>query len=214
MGSAQSSLLSEAEVQERWGQLFLATSRPSEARVCLEEAVRLSPELGSAWEALGLLERAEGHLELAARHLERASDLGVASARGLYRYAEILLSEYRGRMDSIPAPIAAKAASALRASLQRAPSAREPAELLVFLYIVRGERLGDAKALLETALAIHPRDPALLFLEGQLLAKHGEYQKARETVQRVMEGTADPRLRDEAEKFLERITEVERAPGK
>jgi uncharacterized protein HemY len=117
-------------------------------------------------------------------------------------------------MDSIPAPVAVKAASALRASLWRAPSAREPAELLVFLYIVRGERLGEAKALLDTALAIHPLDPSLLFLEGQLLAKHGEYQKARDAVRRAMETTEDPRLRGEAEKFLERITEVERAPGK
>jgi tetratricopeptide (TPR) repeat protein len=213
-GAARSRQLSTAQVQEGFGFLFLATSRRNDARVCLEEAVLLDPDLGAAWEALGLLEWEEGRLEPAARHLEKAIDRGAASASGLYRYADVLLADYRGRADSIPAPVARKAASALRASLRQVPSARAPAELLVFLYIVRGERLNEAQALLETALAIAPSDPSLLFLQGQLLAKRSDYGKARENLLRVMETSADPRLREEAEKFLQRMSEVERAPGR
>lgn len=212
-GSALSRRLPMAEVQERWGELFLATARFREARMCLEEAVRLDPGLGTAWEALGFLELEEGDRARARIHLEKAIDLDAASASGLYRYAESLLEDFRGRVDSIPGSAAEKAASALRRSLALEPSAREPAELLAFLYIVRGERLNEAEALVEAALAVAPDDPPLLFLKGQLLAKRGQYEEARKTLRRAVEASEDPRLREEAEEFLARMTEVERAPG-
>src|SRR5262245_19406667 len=213
-GTGLSRRLSRPEVQERWGELLLETERRSEARVCLEEAVRLAPDLGSAWESLGLLEWEEGKPEVAIRRLEKAMELKGTSATGLYRYAEILLSGHLGEVDAIPAALAEKAASALRAALALAPSARRPAELLAFLYVVRGEHLDEAKMLIVTALALSPSDPALLFLQGQLQAKRGEYESARETLERVVESDADPRLREEAKEFLSRMAEVERAPGR
>ena len=213
--SALSRRLSMAEVQERWGELFLATARLREARMCLEEAVRLDPDLGTAWEALGFLELEEGDSPRATIHLEKAIDLDAASASGLYRYAEILLGEHSlRRVDSIPGAVADEAASALRRSLALEPSSREPAELLAFLYLVRGERLNEAEALVESALSVAPEDPPLLFLRGQLLAKRGEYEEARKTLRRVVETSEDPRLREEAEEFLARMTDVERAPGR
>jgi tetratricopeptide (TPR) repeat protein len=211
---ALSRRLSKAEVQQRWGALFLATSRLREARVCLEEAVRLDPELGSGWEGLGFLELEEGDRERAMAHLEKAVDLEGASASGLYRYADILLADYRGRVDSIPDAVAEKAASALKRGLALEPAAQESVELLAFLYVVRGERLDEAEALVGSALQIEPDDPPLLFLRGQLLAKRGEYEEARKTLKRALETSEDPRLRAEAEEFLARMTTVERAPGR
>ena len=212
--SALSRRLSMAEVQERWGELFLATTRLREARMCLEEAVRLDPDLGTAWEALGFLELEEGDSPRATIHLEKAIDLDAASASGLYRYAESLLEDYRGRVDSIPGSTAEKAASALRRSLALEPSARKSGELLAFLYLVRGERLHEAEALVDTALAVAADDPPLLFLRGQLLAKRGQYEDARKSLRRVVETSEDPRLRKEAEEFLARMSELERAPGR
>jgi tetratricopeptide (TPR) repeat protein len=203
-----------AEVQERWGELFLTTSKSPEARVCLEEALRLDPALGSAWEALGFLELEAGDPSRARLHLKRAIDLDSAGGEGLYRYAEILLADHRGRIEAIPTEIADEAASALRRSLALEPSARAPAELLAFVYLVRGERLDEAEALVRTALAVAPGDPALLFLEGQLLAKRGNYERARDALERVVESTEDPRLREEVEKFLSRMSQLERAPGR
>jgi tetratricopeptide (TPR) repeat protein len=214
VGSALSRRLSMAEVQKRWGDLFLATSRLPEARVCLEEAVRLEPELGSAWEALGSLELEEGKPERAKVHLEKAIDLDSASASGLYRYAEILLADYRGRVGSIPEPLAEKAASVLRKSLVLQPAARASSELLAFVYVVQGERLHEAEALVGTALAMAPDDPPLLFLRGQLRAKRGEYEEARKDLKRAIDRSSDPRLHREAEDFLARMAEMERAPGR
>ena len=214
-GSAISRRLSRAEVQERWGELFLATSRLREARVCLEEAVRLDPDQGTAWEALGLLELEEGDSAGAEIHLKKAIDLDSASASGLFRYAEILLADHsRRRVDFIPAAVAAEAASALRRSLALEPSGRAASELLAFLYLVRGERLNEAEALVDTALAMAPDDPPLLFLRGQLLAKRGRYEEARRNLRLAIEASEDPQLRAEAEAFLARMTDVERAPGR
>ncbi len=213
-GEAFSRRLSMAEVQKRWGDLFLATERLREARVCLEEAVRLDPELGPAWEALGFLELEEGEPKLAEVHLEKSMDLGAASGPGLTRYAEILLADYRGRVDSIPDPLAEKAASVLRKSLALQPGARAPSELLAFLHLIRGERLDEAEDLVGIALAMAPDDPQLLFLRGQLLAKRGEYEEARKDLKRAMERSRDPRLHQEAEDFLARMAEMERAPGR
>lgn len=214
-GSAISRRLSRAEVQERWGELFLATSKLREARVCLEEAVRLDPDQGTAWEALGLLELEEGDSAGAEIHLKKAIDLDSASASGLFRYAEILLADHsRRRVDFIPAAVAAEAASALRRSLALEPSGRAASELLAFLYLVRGERLNEAEALVDTALAMAPDDPPLLFLRGQLLAKRGRYEEARRNLRLAIEASEDPQLRAEAEAFLARMTDVERAPGR
>ena len=214
-GPALSRRLSRAEVQERWGELFLATSRLREARVCLEEAVRLDPELGTAWEALGFLDLEEGAPAKAAIHLEKAIALDSASATGLFRYAEILLADQsRRRVQFIPGDVGDRAVSALRRSLALEPSARAPSELLAFLYLVRGERLNDAEALVDTALAMTPDDPPLLFLRGQLLAKGGKYEEARKTLRRAVETSQDPKLREEAKEFLARMTDLERAPGR
>jgi tetratricopeptide (TPR) repeat protein len=206
--------LTMAEVQERWGELFLATSKLPEARVCLEEAARLDPALSSAWEALGFLDLESGDSSRARAHLKRAIELGSASASGLYRYAEILLADHRGRIDAIPPDIADEATSVLRRSVALAPSERSPAELLAFVYLVRGERLDEADALVRATLEAFPEDPSLLFLQGQLLAKRGSYDRARDVLGRAAEATEDPRLREEVEEFLARVSHLERAPGR
>jgi Flp pilus assembly protein TadD len=204
--------LSLAEVHQRWGALFLANSRLERASACLEEAVRLDPELGSAWEALGLLALEQGNPEQAKLRIEKAIELGSASAPGLARYAEILIGDATTRIDSIPDDVARKARSALRQSLALEPSARRPLELLAFLYLVRGERLEEAASLIASALSVAPDDPALLFLEGQLLAQRGEYERAKESLERAAAMTEDAGLREEAKAFLARMAAARRAP--
>jgi len=207
--------LSTAEVQKRWGDLFLATGRVLEARVSLEEALRLDPTLGEACESLGFLHLAMGETELARKRFSQAIGLGSPSAIGLTEYAKLLLREYSGGwVDAIPEPTAEEAISALRRSVSLRPGAREPIELLVFVYLVRGERLDEAEALLDQALAASPGEASLLYLEGQLLAKRGEYDRAREVLARVVAEAKEASLREAAAAFLSRLDGVERAPRK
>ena len=50
----ETTTLTMAQVQHRWGELFLFTQRLREAKFCLEEACRLNPNFGAAWEARGI----------------------------------------------------------------------------------------------------------------------------------------------------------------
>jgi Tfp pilus assembly protein PilF len=206
--------LSTAEAHQRSGEIFLANSNLEPARACLEQAVRLDPDLGAAWETLALLTLEEGDPEEAKLQMERAIELGSASARGLARYAEMLIGDASTRIDSIPEDVARKARTALRQSLALEPSARRPLELLAFLYLVRGERLEEAGSLIASALSVAPGDPRLLFLEGQLLAQRGEYDRAKESLERAAATAEDPRLREEARAFLVRMNAARRAPAR
>jgi tetratricopeptide (TPR) repeat protein len=209
--SVHSKRLTRAEVQQRWGELFLANGRASEARVCLEEACRLDPELASARESLGLLHLWEDDPAGAKAHFERAVELEGASADGLYRYAKLLLTEYRGQwVGAIPDDVARAAVEALKRSLALEPGAKRTAELLAFVYLVRGERLDEASALVEGALASSPGEGSLVFLEAQLLAKRGQYGKARDVLARLE--TNDATLAEAVAQFLSRLNELERAP--
>ena len=53
-------VLSVAEVQHRWGELFLFTDRLREAESCLQEACRLEPSLAVAWETRGIAALMDG----------------------------------------------------------------------------------------------------------------------------------------------------------
>ena len=206
--------LEPARVQHRWGELFLFTDRPKEARVCLEEALRLDPELGEAWETLGIADWMDGRKESAERKLKRAADLGEASPSGLYHYARVLLDDHSGHgVHSLPNDVAVEAELALTRSLTMNPAQSETARLLAFVYLVRGTRLDEATELVESALEMSPGRASLLYLYGQLLARRGEYERAREALGRVQADAEEPSLREAASELLSRMEAGERAPG-
>ena len=172
--------LKMAEVQHRWGELFLFTGRSKEALICLEEAIHLDPGLARGWETLGVAQLIEGRPDSAIPFLKRAVDAEGASAVGLYQYARALLRDHSGRgVVSIPGALADEAQRALTRSWQLEPTRSETARLLAFVYLVRGKRLQQATDLVESALDITPGSPSLLYLYGQILARRGEYDRAR-----------------------------------
>ena len=206
--------LSRAEVQHRWGELFLFTGRLPEARICLDEALRLEPALGALQETLGLAALEEEDFDVARVHLKAAMEVGGATPSGLTLYARAVLREYSGLfVEAIPESIAREAEEALRSSLRLKPAQSEAARLLSFVYLVRGKRLREAEALVEGALLLEPGDPSLRYLEGQLLARRGEYDLAREVLGGVIRDAREPALREAASSFLDRMNAVQRAPG-
>jgi tetratricopeptide (TPR) repeat protein len=212
---AGSRLLSRAEMQHRWGQLFFATGRVKEARICLEQSLSLDRTFAGPLETLGFLLLSEGDREGALARFREAQGLEGASATALTAYARTLLADYAGAwVDAVPDAVAEDAVPALRRSLALAPGEREASELLAFVYLVRGEHLEEAQALIENALAIAPGEDSLRYLKGQLLAKRGFYEGARAILARVADEAEDPRLRAAAREFLSRMGVVEKAPGK
>ena len=205
--------LTMAEVQHRWGELFLFTGRPKEALMCLEEAIHLDPGLARAFETLGVAQLMEGHPDAAIPFLKRAVDADGASPMGLYHYARALLRDHSGHgVPSIPDALADEAERALTRSWQLEPTRSETARLLAFVYLVRGTRLEQATDLVESALDVTPHSPSLLFLYGQILARSGEYDRARDALHRVSDAATEPSLRDAATELLARMNASEKVP--
>jgi len=205
--------LTMAEVQHRWGELFLFTGRSKEALMCLEEAIHLDPGLAPAWETLGVAKLMEGRPDSALPFLKRAVDAEGASPMGLYLYARALLRDHSGHgVPTIPDVLADEAERVLTRSWQLDPTRSETARLLAFVYLVRGTRLQDATDLVESALDVTPGSPSLLYLYGQILARSGEYDRAREALHRVSDATTEPALRDAAAELLSRMNASEKVP--
>jgi len=201
-----------AQVQHRWGELFLFTSRAREAEVCLEEACRLKPNMAVAWETRGIAALMDGRDEEALAHLKRAVSEDGVSPTALYLYARALLRNHSGHwVESVPDELAKEAARALTRSLELKPAQRETARLLAFVYLVRGVRLEDATALVENALTMTPGRPSLLYLYGQILAQRGDYQRAREALGQMQADATESSLHKARNELLVRINTAERA---
>lgn len=205
--------LTLAEVQLRWGELFLFTDRLREAAVCLEEACRLRPDFGLAWEARGIAALVEERHEEALAHFRRAALQEDVSPTGLYWYARSLLRDHSGHwIGSVPEELAREAERALTRSLEMKPGQSETMRLLAFVHLVRGVRLAEAERLVESALTLTPGSPSLLYLYGQILARRGDYEHARNVIDQIRTETAEPTLLEAAAELRTRLATAERAP--
>lgn len=208
----ETKMLTVAEVQHRWGELFLFTGRVREARVCLVEACRLSPNLAAAWETRGIAALMEGRDDEALSHFERAVSSEGVSPSALYLYARALLRDHSGHwVNSVPDELGERAERALTRSLELKPGQSETARLLAFVYLVRGVRLREAAELVESALVMTPGRPSLLYLYGQILARRGDYDGARLALGEIA-ADVEPSLRRAADELLARLDAAERAP--
>ena len=206
-------VLTMAEVQHRWGELFLFTGRAREAEVCLEEACRLRPNLAVAWETRGIAALMDGRNEEALTHLTRAVSEDGVSPAGLYLYARALLRDHSGHwVKSVPDELAEEAERALTRSLELEPAQSETARLLAFVYLVRGVRLEEACELVESALTMTPGRPSLLYLYGQILGRRGDYEGAREALRQMQTDITEPSLSNARDELLVRLDTAERAP--
>ncbi len=204
--------LTTAQVQHRWGELFLFTDRLREAKVCLEEACRLRPDFGAAWETRGIAALIEEQHDEALAHFRRAAFEPDMSAKGLYLYARALLRDHSGQwIDSVPAGLAVEAERALTRSLEMNPAQSETSRLLAFVYLVRGVRIEQATTLVESALTMTPGSPSLLYLYGQILGRRGDYDSAREALDRIANEAAEPELLQAAGELRIRLDLAERA---
>ena len=204
-------MLTMAEVQHRWGELFLFTGRAREAEVCLEEACRLTPNLAAAWETRGIAALMDGRDEEALAHLTRAVSEDGVSPMGLYLYARALLRNHSGHwVKSVPDELAEEAERALTRSLELEPAQSETARLLAFVYLVRGVRLEEATELVANALTMTPGRPSLLYLYGQILARRGDYEGARQALSQMQVDMTEPSLQKAKDELLVRLDTAER----
>ena len=129
--------------------LYRQLQRDDEARVLLDEAIRIAPETGSGYHALGLLETRAGNQDAALAALGKAAALESDGVRHRYVYAIALHDSGDG--DA--------AIEQLRAVLRQAPD--NPDILLALVtYSREAGRVGDARRYAQRLTRLDPANPA------------------------------------------------------
>src|ERR1043166_29383 len=203
--------MSEAEGFARLGDLLLRTDRQDEAETYLRRALELDGGLAAARDSLGLLRLKQGRLAEAREELQRAADADPRNYLAHYHLADAL---NRAGTDAASDKISVRdferqtdlIRSELRKSIELAPGFVEPYRLLATVEMERGDRPDEAASLLQRASVLAPRRLDLVLLLAQAHLSKGEFEEARGLVEQVARRGGGPRLREQAEMLMGRIS--------
>jgi tetratricopeptide (TPR) repeat protein len=154
----------------------LASGRPGDAAVELEQVVAAAPELGSARLMLAEAVAASGRLDDALASFDAAAALMPHAAEP--RLAAGRALEARGRFDA--------AAEAYRDAAVREPASAEAARALLSLRAGRGD-LARGIAELDRLASDHPRSAALRVAHAEALHRGGDPAGAARAVDAALE---------------------------
>jgi FimV-like protein len=93
----------------------------------------------------------------------------------------------------------------LRRAITLNPNFVESYRLLAFINLVTGEQLPEAVELLRQGLKLSPGRPDLTFILAQVYLRMNDTNSARSTLQQLLNGGANARLRARAQTLLARM---------
>jgi tetratricopeptide (TPR) repeat protein len=202
----QCSGLTEAEAQFYLGDLLLHTNRLDEAESYLQKAVELDPKLATAHASLAMLRMRQNRFDDATQQLKLASRSDSNNYLIHYYYAYVLSREGAGAETSAEGYYDAEKTALMRAELQKAielaPNFAEAYRLLAYINLVREERLDEAILLLKKAIQLSPRRQELALLLAQVHSRREEFEAARGILQSVIQSSANPHVRSQAQTIL------------
>ena len=164
------------DVRLMLAELYVGRQDWSAARTEVEQVVRMNPRLVRAWEMLVSIDFSERKRELAEDHVRILLTLAPENfvgnlmlgsfqyARGQYSLAE---SSYRTAL-----------------AVRRDPTALNDLAYLLMINKSGGE--GEARALIEEALAAQPGNALFLSTRGELNLREGRYDEAERDLQQVL----------------------------
>jgi tetratricopeptide (TPR) repeat protein len=175
---AQSQLLLQMEQRDEAMRIFDEALEKSPDDPSLQAAhVQLYVILAQDASGRGELDRAESLLDEALRRYDDNPSL---------RYSQALLYEDQGKPR--------KAVALLESLVDESPD--DPALLNALGYLLTDQfaRHGEARGYIQRALAMDPDNPAIIDSMGWVLFKIGDYQAAREYLERAYRLEADPEI--------------------
>jgi Tfp pilus assembly protein PilF len=211
-----------AEVRDELARIYVAAHRPADARAVYERRLQADAKDAAAWAGLGGLQLAMGEVDAAADALSRSVELDSKQPEAWERLGHarlqsgaqlpaaqaydhaVQLDPDREHLDRLVLPLAveggdtalARRAAERLAGPQAAPGTGSLA--LAQLMLERDDLLGAANEL-EWLLGQHPDLPKAQLMLGQVLARVGRDDEAREHLQRIP--TGDP-LRGDAARLM------------
>ncbi|HYJ45766.1 MAG TPA: tetratricopeptide repeat protein [Pyrinomonadaceae bacterium] len=202
----KSSALTEAEAQFYLGDLLLHTNRLDEAEAYLQKAVELDPGLATAHASLAVLRMRQNRFDDAMQQLKLASQSDSDNYLVHYYHAYVLSREGAGSDASADGYYNAEQAALMRAELRKAielaPNFAEAYRLLAYINLVREEQLEESVVLLKRAIELSPRRQDFALLLAEVHMRREEFGVARSVLQSVIQSSASPRIRTQAQSLL------------
>ena len=197
--------LAEAEAEFYLGDLLLHVDQFAEAEARLRRAVALDRASARAYTSLGMALARQRRFRAARQSLRVAVALAPDNYLAHYYHAYALsredMDDEQTATEYSP-ELAAEMRDALERAIRLEPRFPESYRLLAFVNLVTGERLDEAVELLGRGLALAPNRADMLFVLAQVHLRRGDERAARESLERVAAGSANPRLRSMAEAML------------
>lgn len=200
--------VTNADAHYFMGDLLLHINRYEDAAKHLQKAIHLNSRLAIGYAALGMTRVRQRQGAEARRLLQQAVTLEPDNYLTHYYYAYALSREEMDEEQEIT-EYKPEAAGLMRRELKRAialnPDFIESYRLLAFVNLVTGEHLPEAVALLRQGLKLSPGRPDLTFILAQVYLRMKDTETARATLQQLLNGGANARLRARAQTLLDRL---------
>lgn len=181
VGALKNLLGSSPEVRLLLAELHVGRKDWAAARAELDQVTRMNPRLVRAWELLVGIDFQERKRELAEDHVRVLLTLDPENFTGNLMLASFQYA--RGQLSL--------AESSYRAALaaRRDPMALN--DLAYLLMIGKSGAQGEARALIEEALALQPGNVLFLSTRGELNLRDGRLDEAEQDLQRVLQEMPD-----------------------
>lgn len=177
----EASLLGEAEVQARLGDLLLRTDRFDEAHTYLQAALADDPNLAAARISLALLYLRLGRQVDAKEQMKQATAAAPMNYLAHYYYADLLRRD-NSDAENTPAGFVARTAlikAEISRAIELAPDFLDAQGLLVLTEIERSPQLGEATDLLSRLMKRAPGRRDFKLLQAQLNLRQEKFDAAR-----------------------------------
>ncbi len=188
--------LCEAEADAYRGGFCAVAGKTQTAMPLLEEAVKLDPKLALGYQYLGFAEYQDGQKAEALADFTRAIELNPNNALTRYLRA-YLASTQAGAIGNDE-----QLEQDLRAAIAASPDFAPPYGVLGVYLAAEGEKLPEALALANKAVALEPGNSTYRLDLAQVLARMKRYGEARSAANEATENARNPQQRQEVERFL------------
>ena len=203
--------MTQAEGLALLGDLLLHADRADESEGYLTRALALDPALARTRVSLGLLRLRQNRPDDAREQLTLAAQTDPRNHLAHYLLAEALNrgAGEAAQADKLSVKDFEERTELMRAELRKAielaPDFPEGYRLLATIEMERADRPDEAIELLRRASALAPRRHDLVLLTAQAYLFKGAFDDARRLAEPVAMHSAEPRMREQAAAFLQRI---------
>lgn len=192
------STISESDAMTVLGHLLFQQNRLVEAAALLQTAVKADESNAVAHASLGAALALQKKFAAAEPHFEKALQSGAGSFLSPFLYAYALYkqeAENGNFIKSITAAKAAKIRALLKKSIELNPNFAASYHVLANVNLIGGEDLGEALALLKTAIRLEPGNLRFILDLAQVNLRLTNYIEAETLAEKVFQAAADKDLR-------------------